>query len=138
MTQARTLWTERTMNTQTITTNDSLLARPIAAEDLNRGDFVAVLCEVTEFPSFLWHDNLGLQSPHQPVRIQWQGRYNQTPLRVKGLCLPYVFVKSAHGLYETLDVRQCQLARLSPRYAKRVWKLLRNKNKRRKPRSKKS
>ena len=124
------------MKTHIITENDSLLARPIAAEDLHCGDFVAVLSEITEFPSFLWYDDLNARSPHQPVRVQWQGRYNQAPLRVKDLCIPYVFVKSAHGCYETLDVRQCQLARLSPRYAKRVWKLLRKKRSKRRAKKK--
>jgi len=125
------------MKLQTIANADSPLARSIAAEDLNRGDYVAILSEVTEFPSFLWHDDLGVQSPHVPVRIQWQGRYNETPLLVKDMCLPFVFVKSAHGRYETLDIRQCQLARLSPRYAERVWKMLRTKKKRRKSNAKK-
>ena len=116
------------MNTQITCQTDTNLARPIAPEDLNRGDYVAVLSEITEFPSFLWFDELPSHSPHEPVRVQWQGRFDESPLRVKDLCLPYVFVKSAHGRYETLDVRQYRLARLSPRYAKRVWKLLRNQN----------
>ncbi len=117
------------MKTSTMTRHESQIARSIAAEDLNCGDFVAVLTEVTEFPSFLWQDDLNTHSPHEPVRIQWQGRCNDVPLRVKELCLPYVFVKSAVGRYETLDVRRCQLARLNPRYAKRVWKLLKKKRK---------
>jgi len=36
----------------------SLLAARVAPEDLCRGDFVAVLSEIIELPSFLWSETL--------------------------------------------------------------------------------
>jgi len=111
------------MKTQTIP-NEVTLARLVAAEDLSCGDFVAVLNEIVEFPSFLWQCDSQTTPLDEPVRILWRSSDNGLPLRVKELCLPFVFVTRPVGRHLSLDIRQCQLVRLDRRYAKRVWKAL--------------
>jgi hypothetical protein len=96
------------------------LAKPVAAEDLRRKDFVAVLNETIEYPTFLW---CGDVSPHdEPVRIQWKSFDHGLVLRVEDLCLPFIFVRLPCGDHRTLDIRRCQLVKLDVDYAKRVWR----------------
>jgi len=91
------------MTTQS-TKTELRLARPLAAEDLARGDFVAVLSEVHEFPSFFWCCDTELMPPHEPVRVQWRSPEGGLPLKVVDLCLPYVFAKDPCGTHRTLDL----------------------------------
>lgn len=101
---------------------DASLAATVAGEDLRCGDYVAILSEVYEFPSFLWCGDAALLPPHEPVRMKLLSRTNGAPLKVKAICLPFLFVKSAKDEYETLDVRRQQLVRLDRRYAETVYK----------------
>jgi hypothetical protein len=113
------------MKTETTTYGEPGLAALVAAEDLHRGDMVALLNETYEYPSFLWCSDSQLAPPEQPVRIPWRSPDAGLPLRVKAICLPFVFVQSPQGDYRTLDVRQCQLVRLRRDYARMVWRKLR-------------
>ena len=106
----------------------SSLARSVAAEDLRRGDIVAILDEIYELPSFLWSCDTHLLPPQEPVRMKWRTTDNGRPLKVKAICLPFLLVKAPCGKAETLDVRKCQLVRLNRNYAKRVWKKLRKRD----------
>jgi hypothetical protein len=100
------------------------LAASVAPEDLSCGEFVAVLNELFEFPSYLWFDSVpGERS--QLVRLWHIPAVSGLPLKVKAICLPFVFVKSPIGQCETIDVRRAQLVRLNEGYAKRVWKEVR-------------
>jgi hypothetical protein len=105
-----------------VTTNQpngarSALACVVAPEDVAVGDFIALLNEVAEVPSFYW-PCADWRLPHdQPVRIRFMPREAGLPLKVKSLCLPFVLVKHPAGEMRTLDVRQCQLARLDRKYA---------------------
>lgn len=114
------------------------LARPVAAEDLHRRDFIAVLNETLEYPSFLWCWDSHMTTPHEPVTIQWQSFDNGLVLRVEDICLPFVFVKQPCGDHKTLDIRRCQLVRLDIDYAKRVWKATGSKGKKSAKRRRKS
>jgi len=96
----------------------------VAPEDLQCGQYVAVLNEVCEYPSFLWFD-AGPDERDGMVRVRCIPAGSGTPLKVKAVCLPFVFVKTPAGQHETIDVRRVQLARLNRRYAKRVWKRIR-------------
>jgi hypothetical protein len=100
------------------------LAATVAPEDLNAGDFVAVLSEVSEYPSFFWCDT-SERDRSEPVRLSTIPQPTKPPLRIEAICLPYVFVKSPLGAGETIDIRLTQLARLDRKYAKVVWKSLR-------------
>lgn len=101
------------------------LAASVAAEDLECGDYVAILSEVCEFPSFFWCSDATLLPPHEPVRMKFQSRTGGVPLKIRAICLPFVFVKTPKGQFETLDVRRQQLVRLDRRYAETVAKSLR-------------
>jgi hypothetical protein len=112
------------MKTQVDTDSKSVVARSLAPEDVRCGDFVSILYEIVELPSYLWDCDSQLLPPAEPVRMQWRGTGGGTPLKVKAVCLPFVFVKLPCGKHGTLDVRQHQLVRLSPAYARPVWKAL--------------
>jgi len=102
----------------------NLLAARVAPEDLRRGDFVAVLSEVIELPSFLWSETLP-RGQDELVRLRRLPTDERAPSRVEAICLPFIFVKLPCGKYETIDVRLASLARLEKEYAKTVWKALR-------------
>jgi hypothetical protein len=97
------------------------LAKALAPEDVRAGDYVAVLDEVCEMPSFFWDDCMAT-AREEVVRIQYMPDGDAAPMRVRGVCLPYVLVKQPHGGSRTLDVRKSRLARLDRRYARAAWK----------------
>ena len=112
------------MKPATSTSGDSYVSRSLPPEDLCRGDFVAILQEIAEWPSFFWHCDAQLLPPHEPVRIASRGSDGGTPLKVKAICLPFVFVKKPCGQHRLLDVRQHRLVRLNEQYARAVWKAM--------------
>jgi len=107
-----------------LTENDtSALAANVAPEDLHRGDYVAILSEIIELPTFFWHDSLPY-GREELVRLRRMPTRDRLPMKVKAVCLPFVFVKLPSGQFETIDVRLASLVRLEKRYAKTVWKKL--------------
>lgn len=102
--------------------NVSRLAASVAPEDLNCGDYIAALNVIYQFPSFLWCCDSSAVEPGEPVHVQFRAPGAGTPLKIKAICLPFVFVKLPNGSTQTLDVRQVQFVRLAPEYAKAVWK----------------
>ena len=113
----------------------STLAKPIAAEDLRPGDYVALLVEAVELPSFLWGCESVTLAPDEPVQVCYRPLESGLPLKVKALCLPFVFVRRPCGHSLTLDVRACRLARLQPGYGCRVTKRLKKERKGKRRRS---
>jgi hypothetical protein len=111
------------MNVRLQDREESLVATVVAPEDLRGGDFVAVLAEIVELPTFLWNETLCGQG--EMVRIRRLPTEERVPLKVKAICLPFVFVKQPNGRFQTIDVRLASLVRLERNYAKRVWKTLR-------------
>ena len=109
------------------TRNETSLAMVLAPEDILPGEFVAPLNEIHEYPSFLWDQD---ESGSSLVRVQLRADKAGKPRKVIAVCLPFVFLKTAKGRHLTVDVRQCQLVRLSRDYARRVWKISRKKKKR--------
>ena len=116
---------KRTMEPLLAESSETALAASVAPEDLECGDFVAVLSVTHEYPSFLWCCDSELLAREEPVRVQRMGADDGTPLKVKAICLPFVLVKEANGKHRTLDVRLCRLARLASDYAREVWKAMR-------------
>ena len=98
------------------------LAKALAPEDVRAGDFVSVLDEICELPSFFWHESGSLAPRDELVRIRCTPTSEAVPLKVKGVCLPYVLVKLPCGSKRTLDVRKSRLARLDRHYARAAWK----------------
>src|SRR5262245_8588984 len=111
-----------------VSSNDELaVAASVAPEDLRCGDYVAVLSVIHEYPSFFWCGDSGMSAREDPVRVESLDTENVAPLKIKAICLPFVFVKDAMGKHRTLDVRLCRLARLSAEYARKVRKAVRQK-----------
>ena len=100
---------------------DSSLAAIVAPEDLHRGDFVGVLSEIVELPSFLWNDTLPT-GRDELIRLRCLPTTDRAPRKIKAICLPFIFVKSPKGEFQTIDVRLASLVRLDKSYAKTVWK----------------
>jgi hypothetical protein len=112
------------MKTDAKATHESLTAKPLAAEDLRCGDYVSVLHEIVEWPSCFWPNHSHQLTPSEPVRIQQKASDGGIPLKVKAICLPFVFVKLPDGQHKMLDVRRQYLVRLSPDFARPVWKAM--------------
>jgi hypothetical protein len=98
------------------------LSKTLAPEDLRRGQFVTLLNEIYEFPSFFWCDGTWSLAPEAPVRLQLLATDAGVPLKVKHVCLPFVLAKHPQGSVRTLDLRRCRLARLDAAYAKAAWR----------------
>ena len=103
--------------------DDSSLAKALAPEEIRRGDFVAMLYMVAEYPSWYWDD--ALQSREDPVRVRLMPGCEPQPLKVRRVCLPFVLVKTPEGARRTLDVRRFRLARLDRGFAGAAWKAYR-------------
>ena len=100
----------------------STLARVLAPEDVRPGDYVALLEEIYELPSYWWRTDSVLESRDELVRIRMIPTQENLPLKVKSVCLPFVLAKKPTGERQTLDLRRCRLARLDDRYAASAWK----------------
>src|SRR6185295_14723900 len=105
----------------------STLAKALAPEDIGLGDFVAVLHEVLEVLSLYWCRDSMLLPADEMVRVPYIPAGNGLPLKVKSVCLPFVLTRLPNGDCRTLDVRQCQLARLDRTYAVASWKAFKKK-----------
>lgn len=114
------------------------LAKSLAPEDVHVGDYVTVLHETYDFPSFFWCGDAALENRAQTVIIRVVPREgNGQPLLVKAICLPFVLVKHPRKGTFSIDVRCQQLARLDRNYAGRVWETMKNRKKKKKRRGKK-
>ena len=125
---------ELTMGTKTKTKTKAsrpklapTLAATVLNEDINSGDFVALLNECVDVPSYLWDTCATSLAPHEMVRLKLMPEEAGRPLKVIAVCLPFVYAKSPSGRFETLDTRRMQLVRLNRRCAKVLWKQMRAK-----------
>lgn len=101
---------------------DSTLAKALAPEEIRPGDYVTLLDEIAELPSFFWCADAATLPYDEPVRIRFRPQGGGVPLKVQSVCLPFVLVKHPRGEWRTLDVRTCRLARLHRSYARSAWK----------------
>jgi len=109
------------MNSTTEADSNTTVAARIAGEDIACGDFVSVLNEIVELPSFLWNGSAVSLSAEQPVRICYAASDAGHPKKVIGICLPFVYVRTPNGSVTTIDTRQRQLVRLNEDCASAVW-----------------
>lgn len=100
------------------------LSKPLAPEDVRCGDFVSVLYEIIDVPSYLWTCDVHVLPPAEPVRMKWRTGLCGLPLKVKAISLPFVYARKPCGEYCTLDLRQHVIARLGNHYAHTVWKAM--------------
>lgn len=112
------------MNARLQNREGNSLAAQVAPEDVRCGDYIAVLSEIVELPSFLWTETLP-SGQDELIRLRRLPTEDRAPLKVKAICLPFIFVKSPCGETRTIDVRLASLARLRKEYARTVWKALR-------------
>jgi hypothetical protein len=56
------------MNATTETPSTTTVAARIAGEDINQGDYVTVLNEIVELPSYLWNCSGAALPADEPVR----------------------------------------------------------------------
>jgi hypothetical protein len=96
----------------------------VVGEDLASGDYVSLLNEIVEFPSFMWDSCGSSLSPYELVRLRVIPAGAGQPLRVIAICLPFVYAKTPSGEMATIDVRRTQLVRLDRKCAKAIWKEL--------------
>ena len=103
------------------------MAKSVGLEDLRVGDYVTFLQVSYQYPSFLWCD---LSQPQdEPVQITYLPIRAGIPLKIKAICLPFLVVTGPDKKSDTIDVRQCRLARLDDEYARVAWKALKKKRK---------
>lgn len=111
------------MKTDTTINSECSLARPLGAEDIRRGQYVSVLDEFQEWPSFLWNSFGEEATPQNSlVRVRVKPAGAGIPLKVRALCLPFVHVQTPDRQSEILDLRKVQLVLLAEDYAKSVLK----------------
>jgi hypothetical protein len=112
------------MKTRELSRLEPKVAATIAGEDLACGDYVALLNEMVDCPSFLWNASDTRLSPHELVRLKVIPATAGHPLRVIAICLPFVYAKAPGGEVVTVDTRRTQLVKLHRKSAKAVWKEL--------------
>lgn len=111
------------MKTKSTAAPQASLAATVAGDDLEVGQYVAVLSEIREYLPMFWDDSAGSGlSPHETVRIPFTPANAGEPLRIEAICIPFVFVRTPGGDHRSLDIRSLRLARLDAGYAKFVLK----------------
>jgi hypothetical protein len=111
------------------------LAKGLAPEEIRRGDFVAPLYVVHEWPSWFWCcGDDSLYPREELVRTRSMPGEEAAPLKVIEICLPFVLVETAQREGKTLDVRQMGLARLDRRFARKARRAFRRRARREKTR----
>ncbi len=101
------------------------VAARVAGEDIKQGDYVAVLDEVLELPSFFWSCSGSMLPPDEMVKIRYRPSKAGLPFKVLAVCLPFVYVKLPRAELVTLDTRQTQIVRLHRKSARTAWRQLR-------------
>ncbi len=104
------------------------VAATVAGEDLRCGDFITLLNATFEIPSYMWDQ--ALLSPSEIVRLKMIPSEAGVPLKVFGVCLPFVYAKNSQGEIKTLDLRREQVVRLNGECAEDVWRELKAAQKR--------
>ncbi len=113
------------MKVTTENTSQTTVAARIAGEDINRGDYVTVLNEIVELPSFLWSCSSVSLAADEPVRTRYLPRDAGQPYKVIAVCLPFVYTKRPRGGVVAIDTRQQQLVRLDYDSGRSVWRQIR-------------
>ncbi|MFG0266713.1 MAG: hypothetical protein ACF8AM_16430 [Rhodopirellula sp. JB055] len=117
------------MRTTSETQSATNVAARVAGEDIQKGDFITVLSEIFEVPSFLWNCADVSLSPDEPVRTRYLSTANGTPYKVTVVCLPFVYAKRPRGSIVCFDIRRHEMVRLDRESGQSIWKLLKKKKK---------
>ena len=97
------------------------MVRPLAPEDAAPGMYITVMCQRHEwFPDPCLADAATIQML-RPMRWDRIPKDSGHPLRIAGVCLPFLFVQTPQGGARTLDVRRMSLARLTDVYGREAF-----------------
>ncbi|MEO0515024.1 MAG: hypothetical protein AAF086_06985 [Planctomycetota bacterium] len=102
--------------------------RPLAPEDLRVGDGVAVARVTVQVMAC--DDPPAGQTHNRVLKADFIPRDAGDPLRVVGVCLPFVLAVNAARQHVTLDVRRQHLVHLDPAYTRCAFKKLGDKRSR--------
>lgn len=102
--------------------------RPVAAEDLRVGDGVAVATMTAQL--LACDDPPPGQTHHRVLKADFIPGDAGDPLRVVGVCLPFVLAVNVAKQHVTLDVRRQHLVKLDPQYTRCAFKKLGDKRSR--------
>jgi hypothetical protein len=118
------------MSMKTSVDSDSVttVAATVAGEDLRCGDFITLLNATFEIPFYMWDQVL--LPPSEIVRLKMIPGDAGVPLKVFGICLPFIYAKDSKGEIKTLDLRREQVVRLNGDCAENVWRELKAAHKR--------
>ncbi len=102
----------------------STIARPIAAEDIEPGQYIVILqnrvvCDPYDEDGEQWR---------QPRK--WRLPWDVEPYLVKAICVPYILVIDAEGDVETLDIRRHRFARVPESFGRVPFDLKKEKEQR--------
>lgn len=101
------------------------LARCVAGEDLSVDEYIAVLSTTGQYLSHDW-DRCDLP-PEEVVRVRYVPTIAGVPLKIFGICLPFVYARRSNDVIEIIDMRMTQVARLDKDAAREIWKQLKEK-----------
>lgn len=105
------------------------VARTLAPEDIAEGMYIAVLHEHESVIPMYLADNLFDVENLKPYH--WRTIPEKVrPMKVVGVCVPYVLAETTSGKSRLLDIRKTSLAGLSDQFGKVAFKRLRPKKKR--------
>jgi hypothetical protein len=100
--------------------NELNVARSLAPEDLEVGQYVAITAVVHEV--YLCAQLERGYGPYEPVRLVCTECSDGAPLKVLAVCIPFVLVADGDGQRRPLDIRRHRLARLPKEYARKALK----------------
>ena len=114
--------------------SDMAVAARVAGEYIRSGDFVSVLTETVEFPTFMWSCSAATLPVDELVQLCYKPYDAGVPFKVVSVCLPFVYAKRPKGELIILDLRKKQLVRLERGAARRIWAILSESKKKKKKR----
>lgn len=106
-------------------TTTNLLSHVLAPEDIQVGDYLAILRVTSEYVVPPWQRTDCNPELTPVMRFAHYPANTGRPLKVLEICLPFVLVEKPNGKHTSLDVRRMQLARISAAYGERVFALKR-------------
>ncbi|MBB6429038.1 hypothetical protein [Algisphaera agarilytica] len=97
-------------------------ARTVAAEDLRVGDGVTVAYVTLQVLAS--EDPPPGETHNRVLKADYIPHDAGDPLRIVGVCLPFVLAENAYKRHVTLDVRRQHLVKLDSAYTRRALKKL--------------
>ena len=95
------------------------MVQSLAPEDIRPGLHVCVLNVVYEVPPFLLEGSALCEG--RPPKMVCLPDDDETPVKIVEVCLPFMLAERPDGSMRTLDVRRYRLARVSDRFARKLF-----------------